>query len=442
MAAALMAVAASLTACSNDETIEQQQQPTIGFNPLVNRSTITRGLSVESAADVKSFDVWAYSNAGAANEALYMGYAKDGVQIRQGFEVGTLGAFTGTNNTVWGYDKSGELAYWPSSDMLQFVALSPAHDYDDATETAAASETDVNYTFTNDTHDFASTGKLGFTYTADNTAPTETKINTQLRDILAAANYQNYNVEDGVGANGNVPLKFRHLLSKIELQGQINRLNKNIKVEISEIAIHNIIKTGTCKLTVAPTGTTFLQDNFATTNPIVWTTIPGDENVNYVTYTITPKDATDNTLPVTLKYTDEEIAAATTPDENSTAVSLHNTGDNLFLIPQTITAWDHDNATAASRTITQADTDHTVYLAIKAKITQNGIYILGSADSYGITYAPLPTPDNQWKPGSKYLYTLIFGIGEDASGDNIGRPITFSCSVTSWTSEDTQTIEM
>lgn len=440
-AAVLMTIAATFTACSNDETIEQKQNPAIGFNPLVNRPTITRGLSMTNASDVKSFDVWAYANARTPTEALYMGYAKDGVMIKSGFSGQQLGEFT-VASVTWGYDKLGELAYWPASDKLQFVALSPAHDYTDGEGTSDASKTNVSYTFTDDALDFAKTSQMGFTYTADNTVPDGTKINTQLRDIAAAANYQGYDVtgftgghgDESTPANGNVPFIFRHLLSKIELQGQINRLNKNIVVEISEITIHNIIKTGSCKLNLKTIGENAEQNNFAATDPIVWIPDAGTSYENYANYVITKG--------TTLKYDDDIIAAADVPPANSTAVSLLNTGDNLFMIPQPIIAWDHDNETTADRTITKADTDHKVYLEIKAKIKQKGIYLLGSANSYGTTYAPLPTPDNEWKPEKKYVYTLIFGVGEDENGDNYGRPITFSVtSVSNWSSE-TQDISM
>ena len=438
-AAVLMTIAATFTACSYDETIEQKPNPTIGFNPLVNRPTITRGLSMTNAADVKSFDVWAYANARTATEALYMGYAKDGVMIKSGFTNTQLGNFT-VGQVTWGYDNLGELAYWPASDKLQFVALSPAHDYTNGEGTSEANMTDVDFTFTNGTLDFAKTSQMGFTYTANNITP-DTKINTQLRDIAAAANYQGYDVtgftgghgDESTPANGNVPFIFRHLLSKIELQGQINRLNKNIIVEISEIKIHNIIKKGSCKLNLETITDAAAQNNFAATNPFVWTTLPDEttgDKANYVDYVITLSS------PVTLKYDDDVIAAADVPDANSTAVSLLNTGDNLFMIPQTISAWDHDNETADDRTIDKANEDKKVYLEIKAKISQNGIYLVGSAESYGTTYAPLPTPDNAWQPEKKYVYTLIFGVGEDEHGDNYGRPITFSVtSVSDWTSQ-------
>ena len=442
-AAVLMTIAATFTACSYDETIEQKPNPTIGFNPLVNRPTITRGLSITNASDVKSFDVWAYSNASAGNEALYMGYAKDGVMIKSGFTNTQLGNFT-VGQVTWGYDNLGELAYWPASDKLQFVALSPAHDYTDGEGTSDASKTNVSYTFTDDALDFAKTNQMGFTYTADNTVP-ESKINTQLRDIAAAANYQGYDVtgftgghgDESTPANGNVPFIFRHLLSKIELQGQINRLNKNIIVEISKITIHNIIKKGSCQLNLAEIGATAAQNNFNADAPFVWNPLPNEganEGANYANYVITKG--------TTLKYADDVIAAAEIPDDNSTAVNLCNDADNLFMIPQPIIAWDHDNETAAYRTITKADEDKKVYLEIEAKISQNGIYLLGSADNYGTTYAPLPTPDNIWKPEKKYVYTLIFGVGENADGDNYGRPITFSVtSVSNWSSE-TQDISM
>lgn len=369
--------------------------------------------------------------------------------IKSGFIEPQLGNFR-VGEVTWGYDNLGELAYWPASDKLQFVALSPAHDYTDGEGTSELNKTNVSYTFTDDALDFAKTSQMGFTYTADNTVPDGTKINTQLRDIAAAANYQSYDTQGFSGghgdqntpATGNVPFIFRHLLSKIELQGQINRLNKNIIVEISKITIHNIIKKGSCKLNLKTIGENAEQNNFAATNPFEWTPDAGTSNENYVNYVITPMDATDNTKPVTLKYDDTVIDAADVPAANSTAVSLLNTGDNLFMIPQTISEWEHDNETAADRTITKADVDKKVYLEIEAKISQNGIYLLGSANSYGTTYAPLPTPDDAWKPEKKYVYTLIFGVGEDEHGDNYGRPITFSVtSVSNWSSE-TQDISM
>lgn len=369
--------------------------------------------------------------------------------IKSGFNESQLGNFS-VGEVTWGYDNLGELAYWPASDKLQFVALSPAHDFVDGSGTSEASKTDVNYTFTDGTLDFAKTSRMGFTYTADNTVP-DTKINTQLRDIAAAANYQSYDTQGFSGGNGdnlttpatgNVPFIFRHLLSKIELKGQINRLNKNIIVEISKITIHNIIKKGSCKLNLKTIGENAEQDNFAETNPIAWTPDAGTSNENYVNYVITPMDATDNTKPVTLQYDNDVIAAADVPDANSDVVSLLNTGDNLFMIPQPIIAWDHDNETDENRTIEKANVDKKVYLEIKAKISQKGIYLLGSADSYGTTYAPLPTPDNAWKPEKKYVYTLIFGVGEDEDGNDYGRPITFSVtSVSDWSSE-TQDISM
>lgn len=444
-AAVLMTIAATFTACSYDETIEQKQIPAIGFNPLVNRPTITRGLSITNASDVKSFDVWAYSKASTNDEALYMGYAKDGVKINSGFTGERLGDFT-VSNVTWGYNDLGEVAYWPASDKLQFVALSPAHDYTDGEGTEDANKTNVSYTFTDDALDFAKTTQMGFTYTADNTVP-ESNINTQLRDIAVAANYQSYDTQGFSGghgdvaspARGNVPFIFRHLLSKIELQGQINRLNKNIIVEIKKITIHNIIKKGSCKLNLADIGEDAAQNNFAATNPFEWTPLPDettDDNANYANYVITPMDATDATLPVTLKYDDEVIAAANTPEANSTAVSLLNTGDNLFMIPQEINEWDHDAAAEADRKISKADTDKKVYLEIEAKIKQKGIYLVGSADSYGKTYAPLPTPGNAWEPEKKYVYTLIFGVGEDQDGNSHGSPITFSVtSVSNWSQE-------
>lgn len=362
--------------------------------------------------------------------------------IKSGFNESQLGNFS-VGNVTWGYDNLGELAYWPASDKLQFVALSPARDFEDGSGTSEANKTDVNYTFTEGTLDFAKTSQMGFTYTADNTVPDGTKINTQLRDIAAAANYQSYDTQGFSGGNGdnlttpatgNVPFIFRHLLSKIELQGQINRLNKNIIVEISKITIHNIIKKGSCKLNLKTIGENAEQNNFAATNPFEWTPDAGTSNENYANYVITKG--------TTLKYDDDIIAAAAIPNDNSTAVNLCNDADNLFMIPQSIAAWDHDNETTADRTIAKANEDKKVYLEIEAKISQNGIYLLGSADSYGTTYAPLPTPDNTWKPEKKYVYTLIFGVGEDEHGDNYGRPITFSVtSVSDWTSE-TQDISM
>lgn len=100
----------------------------------------------------------------------------------------------------------------------------------------------------------------------------------------------------------------------------------------------------------------------------------------------------------------------------------------MFLIPQELKKWD------TSHNITTANTNKEGYLSIECKIKIDGFYKLGSDTEYKTLYVPFGA---NWKPGVRYVYTLVFGGGYDADGNTILQPINFEPSVEEWV-EDTK----
>ena len=99
-------------------------------------------------------------------------------------------------------------------------------------------------------------------------------------------------------------------------------------------------------------------------------------------------------------------------------------------IPQTLTKWD------TSHNIETANAKKESYLSIECKISIGDSYKLGSKSGYGTLYVPF---EADWKPGKRYVYTLIFGGGYDKDGNPILQPINFEPSVEDWGNVDDNT---
>ena len=72
-------------------------------------------------------------------------------------------------------------------------------------------------------------------------------------------------------------------------------------------------------------------------------------------------------------------------------------------------------------------------MGITCKIKQNGEYLCGSDSSYYTIYVPFGV---EWKPGYRYIYTLIFGGGYDPQGNPVLTPIEFEPEVSEWTDSE------
>ena len=181
--------------------------------------------------------------------------------------------------------------------------------------------------------------------------------------------------------NGVVALPFKHMLSQVRFNAKL--VNSTLNVEIKGITIHNAKNTIDIDLrqgTVAQNSTTV--DNYAV----------------------------GLASPVTLSTLNESKSVT---DDNGV----------LLLAPQTLTGW------ASKTTVYSADENKQCYLEIECKIKSGSTYLVGSADAYGKTYVAFPA---DWKSGSKYVYTLNFGVGLDENGNPRLTPITFSVTASDW----------
>lgn len=269
-------------------------------------------------------------------------------------------------------------------------------------------------------------GTNSFAYTADNSDLSKQK------DIVVAAKRQ-----AGSIGNSQVDLAFQHALSQIVFLGKVGANQPALHVRVFSLSICNVNKTGTFTFPLQADGS--LAATLAKTD---WGTpsVPS-------TYAISPKsDATPDYI---------ELTANATVTSDGTTTSLMNGGtsandlvaDPLFMIPQTVAAWDYSsNYNDATNSIVgvgtnvsgQADDSNQTgaYLKINCAIWQiDGVPIVGTYSSSTYTgedvYVPLAV---DWDPGKKYIYTLNFGIGRTKFGLPLGLPITFSVtSVAAWT---------
>ncbi len=191
---------------------------------------------------------------------------------------------------------------------------------------------------------------------------------------------------------GIVKLQFKHITSQIAFMA---KKTSNLNVEIKSIKLHNFETNGV--FTIPTDGTDPQQKSWG------YKHIPNNDGFTVI------KDAT--------------ISVGTEATDISTKKPM-------FLIPQTLTKWD------TSHNIETANAKKESYLSIECKISIGDSYKLGSKSGYGTLYVPF---EADWKPGKRYVYTLIFGGGYDKDGNPILQPINFEPSVEDWVNVDDNT---
>ena len=191
---------------------------------------------------------------------------------------------------------------------------------------------------------------------------------------------------------GIVKLQFKHITSQIAFMA---KKTSNLNVEIKSIKLHNFETNGV--FTIPTDGTDPQQKSWG------YKHIPNNDGFTVI------KDAT--------------ISVGTEATDISTKTPM-------FLIPQTLTKWD------TSHNIETANAKKESYLSIECKISIGDSYKLGSKSGYGTLYVPF---EADWKPGKRYVYTLIFGGGYDKDGNPILQPINFEPSVEDWGNVDDNT---
>ena len=193
--------------------------------------------------------------------------------------------------------------------------------------------------------------------------------------------------------SGTVKFNFKHILSQVVFKAKTQYAN--MQVDIKEIKIRNIKMSGTFTLPTAANG----EGNWS---------------------------LAELGLGALAVVTNANI----TVDGKNTSATDISTNTPMLNIPQTLTAW---TVTGDSKSKLEADKAKQCYLEITCKIQQAGAYLLGSATEYKTIYVPFGVT---WKPGKRYIYTLIFGGGYDDQGEPVLNPIQFDAETTGWVDAD------
>ncbi len=408
-AAALVAVAAGIAGCANDETVETvdaQSVATIDFVPVINNTKSgigTRHVDEVTNSTFNEFDVWAFKSSDGTDDVYVMGEGPEkGFRILKSSTIGLMPTIIGDATGIWGYANLRQVSYWPDgSPELKFYGLSPA---------PSAHTTDgLTMTMTK--------ASPSFTYEAKESDGPD---HSMQRDIIVTAkevsltkvdNRNGYDEDtDGDGTVEHyprmaVPLTFRHALSQVVFEAKLEENVPNFEVNITSVRLCHIYKKGTCVL------------NTDNAELVEW------EGIEKGSYSLNIGSG-------------KRLTTTSGNDGNVTETVAFSTGsgagsnDNLMVIPQAVTPW-----VPTGGGISDADG---AYLEIGCTITQNGINLLSESS----IYAPLPGYDygdgfNGWKAGVRYKYTLTFGLGYSSTGQENGYPIKFSVTTTDWATEAT-----
>lgn len=219
--------------------------------------------------------------------------------------------------------------------------------------------------------------------------------------------------------NSTVKLQFHHALAQISFYGKLSTQFKNWgwTVEVGGITICNINGGGTGTFQPQQHATALDPDNliFTKADPAVLCNYTMSMNTGHliVNETTVAKDDNNNDIPLT------------------------SPTDVTMVIPQKPTGWNP----ATETTGTETPVTEGCYLAIQMKIydAQN-YYQLGSADRYDTVFVPFETgvyymyDPIAWQADTKYRYTLEFGGGYNAAGEEVIQPMTITTAIQPWDS--------
>lgn len=376
------AIAALLTGCSTDEeiaNIETSAKNAIGFN-IVSNGAETKATIYNNGSTNFYFDVFAFDGSGnyymGETDELNFGYLlnEDHTAISKHCGVQII-----HDNGKWIYKNPEELAYWPTTNSLDFYAISP-----------------TNF------NTYPYIGSYTWSIKSD-------------KQIIKYSTFDEFNNKEGhknidvmyavaknkvKGDNGGVvKLQFKHTLSQVLFRAKVQY--EAMEVTINEMKIYNFAHGGTFTI---PAGEPSQSD---------WSEVISTGG----SYTV--------------KKAGEDIKASSTTSEEQWISSKE---DPMLFIPQKLTAWSTTSSTSIP--IGTADTNKRSYIEITMKLTQKGQYLIGSENAYQKIYVPFTNVDTNnatgWEPGKRYIYTLNFGGGYDADGKPVLTPITFDAEVTKW----------
>ena len=280
-------------------------------------------------------------------------------------------------NGKWDYDDANDLRYWPT-EALDFYAFNPG----------TVSEDMMVFYSWEATKDVQ---KISYTC-MDEYGSGTTHANYDVMYAMAKGQTKDMN-------NGIVKFNFKHILSQVVFKAKTQY--DNMQVDIDVIKIHNFKFAGAFTLPAAADGTGS------------WT----------------PSDLLGQNAFTVVKN------ANITVNSNTAAIDI-STNTPMLNIPQTLTAW---TVSAPNKSKLEADNAKQCYLSITCKIQQSGVYLLGSADSYGAIYVPF---GDTWVAGKRHIYTLIFGGGYTDQGEAVLNPIQFDAETTGWVDADNKDVNV
>lgn len=306
------AIAALLTGCSTDEeiaNIETSAKNAIGFN-IVSNGAETKATIYGNGSTNFYFDVFAFDNLGnyfmgkegehgyTQNEDL--SFTHDGVQIIP------------TEEGNWVYKNAEEVAYWPTTNSLDFYAVSPTN-------------FDAQYYYSHYLWSIKS-DKQTIVYTTTNEFQTNIK---DLDVMYAVAKGQTKDTK-----NGAVQLNFKHILSQVLFKAKVQY--ESMTVTIKEMKIHNLALGGVFTFPSADVEPTLT--NWTSTKTHLTATIKNSNTTNVVANSV------------------------------NTPVDIIGINNPMLVIPQTLTAWD----TSISKEDADKDENsYQCYLEVGCKIEQN-----------------------------------------------------------------------
>lgn len=333
-----------------------------------------------------------------AQEKTPIGFHTVGSQMGSRATIINAGDITKTDFKVYAFDVEGKAFMGNNDTDADLMAHNGVHIKFDNTTSAwtYANPSDLRY-WPDSKLDFYAVSpgtvaeeqlKLHYNWKINNDKQTITY--SSFDEYGSSSTHQNLDVMYAVAkgqtkSNPKVNLAFKHILSQVLFKAKTN--DDKMEVEIKEMKFHNFQLSGTFTI---PAGE------------------PKSTDWNLNGYAI---------IPVTVGMNE-------TTNVTSTGTGIFT--KPMLFIPQTLTAWE---PTAETKTDADNATPKHSYLEICCRIKQNDVYLFGKG-GFDTLFVPFSAT---WKPGMRYVYTLIFGGGYDKDGKPILTPVNFNVSADDWT---------
>lgn len=365
----------TLAACSKDEVVQQNPNDAITFSATTGKA-ISRAIDGYCNDELPpTFNVWA-----AAQEKLY--FAKE---------------------EYVKYDDEGTTKYKPTSGVMRYWPEGASATVDFfATKNENGTEKFI----------YSGTTSLAFEgFAVNNTVSAQTDF------IYAVAK------DAAKTTDGTTTLNFRHALSQIEFQAQ--NLNSKIFVKIDGVSVKQVYSVGDFSVNVSTTNN--FQDH------AFGTTADTDNRVGRCSWN---NQKTKASYDVTFDLTSVNSSATSLTVTDASGEFNTNT---MYLLPQTLTAWNKSVAAAdPAQTNSYFIVNALIYnMPTPSSTPEEQVVVWGdnSSGSWKTKPIAIPVPaSTTWEDGKRYVYTFVFtttgnGGYDPTTNDPVLTPITLKVTV-------------